>query len=82
MVSSTTRKKNRMPMTPKTPYSQEGPVSVIVLIRVSTVEATMRSSTQWVMLPVAEPLPRISSGYTSELSSQMQIPREAANEAM
>jgi hypothetical protein len=37
------------------------PVSVIVLIRVSTVEEMMRSSTQRVMLPVAEPLPRISN---------------------
>jgi hypothetical protein len=82
LVSGTTRKKNSMPMIPKTPYSQKVPVSVIVLIRVRTVEAMMRSSTQWVMLHVAEPLPRISSGYTSELSSQMQIPRDAANEAM
>ena len=32
----------------------------------------MRSSTQWVMLPVAEPLPLTSRGYTSEFSSQMQ----------
>ena len=48
-------------MMPKAAYSQKVSVSVIVLIRVSTVEAMMRSSTQWVMLPVAEPLPRISN---------------------
>ena len=34
MVSGTTRKKNRRPMTPKTPYSQKVPVSVMLLIRV------------------------------------------------
>ena len=47
---------------PNAAYSQKVPVSVMVLIRVSTVEAMRRSSAQWVMLPAAEPLPLTSSG--------------------
>ena len=49
-------------MMPKAAYSQKVPVSVMALIRVSTVEAIIRSSTQWVILPVAEPLPLTSRG--------------------
>lgn len=61
---------------PKTPYSQKAPVSVMVLIRVSTVEAMMRSSAKSFPLPSGASNGNITGVFTRGNEAQTD---EASN---